>query len=130
MGAIALANGDAKLFFLTNMAAVFVDSTDGTLARAVNVKKVLPQFDGRRLDDLVDFLIFAFLPSLSLVAFNMLPEGLSLLAVAPLLASGYGFCQEAAKTDDAFVGFPSTGTSSCCTSTSSRRALPSSQPSS
>jgi phosphatidylcholine synthase len=107
VGAIALANADARLFFLTNMAAVFVDSTDGTLARAVKVRSVLPQFDGRRLDDLVDFLIFAFLPSLSLVAFNMLPSGYEVVAVAPLLASGYGFCQEKAKTHDAFVGFPS-----------------------
>lgn len=107
IGAIALANGDAKLFFLSNMAAVFVDSTDGTLARAVKVKSVLPQFDGRRLDDLVDFLTFAFLPSLALVAFDLLPVGFEVIAVTPLLASGYGFCQEQAKTKDSFVGFPS-----------------------
>jgi phosphatidylcholine synthase len=107
IGAVALAKGDAKLFFLSNMAAVFVDSTDGTLARAAQVKSVLPQFNGRRLDDLVDFLTFAFLPSLALVAFNLLPSGLEAVAVLPLLASGYGFCQEKAKTEDAFVGFPS-----------------------
>ena len=107
VGAIALANGDAKLFFLLNMAAVFVDSTDGTLARAVKVKEVLPQFDGRRLDDLVDFIIFAFLPVLALPAFHMLPKGTEYLAVLPLMASGYGFCQEKAKTDQSFVGFPS-----------------------
>jgi len=37
----------------------------------------------------------------------MLPSGYEVVAIAPLLASGYGFCQEKAKTDDAFVGFPS-----------------------
>ncbi|MBT3220657.1 MAG: CDP-alcohol phosphatidyltransferase [Proteobacteria bacterium] len=109
VGAIALAKGieGAKLFFLLNMAAVFVDSTDGTLARAVKVREVLPQFDGRRLDDLVDFIIFAFLPVLALPAFDMLPPGTDYVAVIPLMASGYGFCQEKAKTDQSFVGFPS-----------------------
>jgi len=68
---------------------------------------VLPQFDGRRLDDLVDFLIFAFLPSLALARFDLLPEGYEWTAVIPLLASGYGFCQDSAKTEESFVGFPS-----------------------
>jgi phosphatidylcholine synthase len=107
VGAVALAAEDAKLFFLLNMVAVFVDATDGTLARAVKVSEVLPQFDGRRLDDIVDFIIFAFLPVLALPAFGMLPTGLEYLAVLPLMASGYGFCQERAKTDESFVGFPS-----------------------
>jgi phosphatidylcholine synthase len=89
------------------MTAVFIDSTDGTLARTVGVKAVLPEFNGRKLDDIVDFLTFSFLPSLALVAFNMLPVGWELIAVVPLMASGYGFCQEQAKTEDAFVGFPS-----------------------
>lgn len=103
----ALYSGDAKLFFLLLCLAVFVDATDGTLARAVKVKEVLPQFDGRRLDDLVDFLIFAFLPSLALPTLGMLPPGWESAAVVPLLASGYGFCQEHAKTEESFVGFPS-----------------------
>jgi len=103
----ALYNGDVKLFFLMLCLAVFVDATDGTLARAIKVKEVLPQFDGRRLDDLVDFIIFAFLPALSLPVLGMLPEGLDYIAVLPLMASGYGFCQERAKTEESFVGFPS-----------------------
>jgi phosphatidylcholine synthase len=103
----ALYRGDHKLFFLMLCAAVFVDATDGTLARAVRVKEVLPDFDGRRLDDLVDFLIFAFLPALALPVLGMIPEGLELAAVVPLLASGYGFCQDRAKTEESFVGFPS-----------------------
>ena len=107
IGAIALARGDAKLFFLLDMAAVFVDATDGTMARAVKVREVVPQFDGRRLDDIVDFLTFAFLPALALPAFKMLPEGFEYFAIFPLLASGYGFCQERAKTSESFVGFPS-----------------------
>lgn len=104
---VALYHGDVQVFFLALCAAVFVDATDGTLARAIKVKEVLPQFDGRRLDDLVDFLVFAFLPSLALARFDMFPEGWAYAAVIPLLASGFGFCQERAKTDESFVGFPS-----------------------
>jgi phosphatidylcholine synthase len=103
----ALFQGDVEFFFTLNCTAVFVDATDGMLARKVKVKDVLPEFDGRRLDDIVDFIIFAFLPSLALMIFGMFPEGYEWAAVLPLLASGYGFCQERAKTEESFVGFPS-----------------------
>lgn len=43
-------------------AAVLIDATDGTLARRWNVKKYAPGTDGRRLDDIIDFISFAFLP--------------------------------------------------------------------
>lgn len=95
------------MFFLLNIIAVAVDATDGFMARKVKVKEVLPDFSGHRLDNLVDFLSFAFLPSLALVAFGLLPENYEFIAILPIMASGYGFCQEAAKTEDAFVGFPS-----------------------
>ncbi len=106
-GAHALIEGDVASFFVANCVAVFVDATDGAMARAVDIKRVVPEFSGRRLDDLTDFLTFAFLPALALVQLDLLPPGLTWVAALPLLASGYGFCQERAKTDDAFVGFPS-----------------------
>ncbi|NCG21099.1 MAG: CDP-alcohol phosphatidyltransferase [Rhodobacterales bacterium] len=104
---IALFSGQAKMFFLALCLAVFVDATDGTLARKVGVKAVLPDFSGRKPDAIVDLLDFAFLPSLALAVLGMFPAGWEWAAVFPLMASGYGFCQEAAKTDDSFVGFPS-----------------------
>ncbi|MDF1667877.1 MAG: CDP-alcohol phosphatidyltransferase family protein, partial [Planctomycetota bacterium] len=55
-------NKDPTMFFVLIWIAVVVDATDGFLARRVKVKDVLPSFSGRRLDDLVDFLCFAFLP--------------------------------------------------------------------
>lgn len=107
LAAGALAERDARRFFALLFAAVAVDGTDGVLARAVRVRENLPQFDGRRLDDLIDFLNYAFLPALALVAFDLLPAGTELAAAVPLMASGYGFCQERAKTEESFVGFPS-----------------------
>ena len=47
---------------LAMAAAVVIDATDGTLARRWNVKKYAAGIDGRRLDDVIDFISFAFLP--------------------------------------------------------------------
>lgn len=103
----ALAHADAPLFFTMNWIACVIDATDGTLARRLEVKKVVPEFDGRRLDDIVDYLTFVFLPALALPAFGLLDGPWMWAAALPVLASAYGFCQDRAKTDDAFVGFPS-----------------------
>jgi len=94
--------------FLLMLAATLIDSTDGTLARRLKVKEVLAGFDGRRLDDLVDFLNYACLPLLLMWRADLLPEGQAWWLLVPLLASAYGFCQVAAKTADGyFLGFPS-----------------------
>jgi phosphatidylcholine synthase len=72
------------------------------------VKKVLPGFDGRRLDDLVDFLNYTCLPLLLLWRADVLPGQNAMWLLLPLLASAYGFCQVEAKTADGyFLGFPS-----------------------
>ena len=103
----ALAAGNAPRFLLISMLAAFVDGTDGMMARAVDVKHVLPQFSGRRLDDIIDYIHFVALPMMALPALGMLPADWAWLVIFPLMASGYGFCQEHAKTDESFVGFPS-----------------------
>jgi phosphatidylcholine synthase len=90
------------------MAATIIDATDGTFARLVRIKDVLPMFDGRRLDDLVDFLNYSFLPLLLLWRANIPSAVWAWTLVIPLLASAYGFCQVAIKTTDGyFLGFPS-----------------------
>ena len=88
--------------------ATLIDATDGTLARAIRIKETLPGFDGRRLDDLVDFLNYTCLPLLLIWRAHLLPPGWEFILALPLLSSAYGFCQVAAKTDDGyFLGFPS-----------------------
>lgn len=94
--------------FLLMLLATFVDATDGTLARKIRVKKVLPNFDGRKLDDITDFLTYTFLPLMLVWRANLLPAGTNGWLILPLLASAYGFCQVEAKTADGyFLGFPS-----------------------
>ncbi|RKS68555.1 phosphatidylcholine synthase [Motilibacter peucedani] len=90
--------------------ALVIDGTDGTLARAVRVKEVVPEFDGARLDDIVDYLTYAFAPIVLLWTAGYLPSGAwgAVVAAVPLLASCYQFCRADAKTDDhLFTGFPS-----------------------
>jgi phosphatidylcholine synthase len=109
--AVLLIRGGPDAFrwsFLLMVIATIVDSTDGTLARKIRIKEAVPSFDGRRLDDIVDFLTYTFLPLLLIYRAKILPEGQEAWLLLPLLASVYGFCQVQAKTDDGyFLGFPS-----------------------
>lgn len=94
--------------FLMTLLALVIDSSDGVLARKVEVKKVIPWFSGRRLDDLIDFHTYTSLPLLLLWRLEVVPDPYQWFLVLPLLASLYGFCQESIKTDDGyFLGFPS-----------------------
>jgi phosphatidylcholine synthase len=94
--------------FLLMALAILIDATDGTLARWVGVKEVVPGFDGRRLDDLTDFLTYTCLPLLLIWRAGLLPPGQGWWLLIPLLASAYGFCQSSVKTADGyFLGFPS-----------------------
>jgi phosphatidylcholine synthase len=106
--AIVMGPGWFRLAFALMLVATAIDATDGTFARLVQVRKVLPGFDGRRLDDLIDFQTYTSLPLLLLWRAGLLSPELSWCLLLPLLASAYGFCQTAAKTDDGFfLGFPS-----------------------
>jgi phosphatidylcholine synthase len=110
MAVLIVRGGDASFrgaFFLM-MVATAIDATDGWLARKARVKEVLPGFDGRALDDIIDFHTYTSLPLLLVWRADLLPGGLAWVLVLPLLASAYGFSQVHAKTDDGFfIGFPS-----------------------
>jgi phosphatidylcholine synthase len=94
--------------FILMFLATIIDATDGTLARRVEVKRIAPGFDGRRLDDLTDFLTYTSLPLYLIGRAGLLPAGQAAWLVVALLASAYGFCQVCIKTEDGyFRGFPS-----------------------
>jgi phosphatidylcholine synthase len=99
------------LFFV----ALFIDGTDGMLARHFRVKETIPWFDGALLDNIVDYLTYVFAPVVLLWTTDSLPEGPAgwVVAALPLLASSYQFCRVDAKLvgstgdDHFFLGFPS-----------------------
>jgi phosphatidylcholine synthase len=106
---LAIDRGDAWTAFWWMAYTVAVDSVDGTLARAVGVKQVLPYFDGTLLDNVVDYFTWVIVPALFLVRMDVLPAGAAVpVALCPVVASAYGFCRTDAKTSDHyFTGFPS-----------------------
>jgi phosphatidylcholine synthase len=95
--------------FFWLFAAVFVDATDGVLARRADVSGRLPWFNGSKLDDIVDYLTYVFVPAFFVWHALLVPDGLAMsVAAAMLLSSAYGFNREDAKTEDHFfTGFPS-----------------------
>src|SRR6266511_1670018 len=110
MMVLAAIQGNTVQALWISLLTLIIDGTDGTLARRFRVRETLPWFDGRRLDDIVDYLNYAFTPILLLWTLGYIPSGVGgiLLAALPLLASSYQFCRVDAKTDDHFfLGFPS-----------------------
>ena len=88
---------------------IFVDSTDGVIARRARVSTVLPWFNGSKLDDIVDYVSYVFVPALLVWRALLVPDAWALPVVcAILLSSAFGFNREDAKTaDHFFTGFPS-----------------------
>lgn len=102
---VAIFRGELERAGVLMLVALFVDSVDGSLARRMRVAERIPSIDGRRLDDVVDFLNYAVVPVVFMVWIGALHPALS---AAPVLASAYGFAQSDAKTDDDFfLGWPS-----------------------
>jgi phosphatidylcholine synthase len=89
--------------------AVFVDATDGVLARRAQVAERLPWFNGSKLDDIVDYLTYVFVPAFFIWHALLVPDIWAIpIAALMLLSSAYGFNREDAKTTDHFfTGFPS-----------------------
>ncbi|MEP7116314.1 MAG: CDP-diacylglycerol O-phosphatidyltransferase [Acidobacteriota bacterium] len=109
--ALAVHDGNYRVALGWLAAATVIDATDGVLARALRVKERLPWFDGAKLDDLVDYLTYVFVPVFLIVRAALVPPALALwLGSAVLMASAYGFSRVDAKvatTDYFFTGFPS-----------------------
>ena len=105
---LALLRGDWEAMFGWLGAALIVDAVDGPLARWLRVKSWLPRFDGERLDLIIDYLTYVFIPALALLRAGFLPGPAGVaLAVAILMSSLFHFADTQSKTDDnCFVGFP------------------------
>jgi phosphatidylcholine synthase len=102
----AIVDGEYRLAFYLMLLTVAIDGTDGICARFFDVKGKIPWFDGRRLDDICDYFTYVLVPAFFMVEAHLLPH--PVWAALPVIASGYGFSQDNAKTEDHFfLGFPS-----------------------
>src|SRR5437899_5090173 len=93
--------GDFRMAFVWLFTALVVDSSDGTLARLAHVHERLPYFSGEKVDDLVDYLTFVFVPALIVWRAGLVaPAWEPVVVTAMLLSSAYGFASADAKTAD------------------------------
>lgn len=89
-------------------AALIVDGLDGPLARAADVAGTLPRWSGDRLDSVVDFTTYVFVPAYAIAASGLLPPALAIPAgIAIAVTGALYFADNAMKSaDHYFRGFP------------------------
>jgi phosphatidylcholine synthase len=105
-----IAHGNFHEALIVMAIALFIDSTDGPLARVLKVGARLPFFDGSLLDNIVDYLTYVAVPVFFMLRAGILADDIAGLSVGSfiLVASAYAFCRTDAKTSDHyFRGFPS-----------------------
>ena len=86
----------------------FIDGIDGTLARMAKVREVLPFFDGKNLDYVIDFATYAIIPAYFFFE-SGLTEGLSnwIGTFVILLSSAMYYGKDGMVADEQyFIGFP------------------------
>jgi len=105
---IAVMNNNQKEAFLWLGLAFLLDSIDGTLARKFNVKKNLPNIDGKMLDSIIDFFNYVIIPSIMIYWFRYVPDQFILLIPAILIfISIFSYVNLNILTNDNYYnGFP------------------------
>jgi phosphatidylcholine synthase len=105
---LAAYDGRARDVFLILLLAIAIDGTDGPMARRFDVKRWTPHFDGRKLDDIIDYMTYTFIPIFFIWRFELVSGQWAAVLLVALVCSAYGFCSDGAKTPDKyFTGFPS-----------------------
>lgn len=94
--------------YLWLVIALIVDGIDGPLARAVNVKKYAPQWDGVLLDLIIDYLTYVFIPAYALFVSGLFVGWSGWVSVGLIVfTSVIYFADTRMKTaDNSFSGFP------------------------
>ncbi len=104
--AIHLHQWQAAMLWL--FAGLLIDGLDGTFARKFRTQEVLPGWDGKAIDYVIDFVNYAFVPAFFFYEANLVPGGWSLpLTGAILLVSALYYGKTGMVTNDLyFEGFP------------------------
>ena len=108
LATVAITRHQWTEMFLWLGVALIVDAIDGPLARKLDIKNRLPNWDGAVLDLVVDYLTYVFVPAYVAIEAGIFPNGLGLLGGSIICLSSicfFGFRHQ--KTDDNyFFGFP------------------------
>jgi phosphatidylcholine synthase len=105
---LAAVNARWSQMFVWLGLALCIDGIDGTLARRLQVAKVLPRWSGDTLDLVVDILNYVFVPAYALAASGLLPNPTAIpLAILIVVTGALYFADRMMKTSDYyFRGFP------------------------
>lgn len=105
---VALFQGRWQAMFAWLGVALVIDALDGPMARRAHVKAHLPRFDGERLDLIIDYITYVFVPALAMWRAGFLPGVAGeVLTAGILMSSLFHFADTQSKTEDnCFVGFP------------------------
>jgi phosphatidylcholine synthase len=108
LAVLAIRDGAWEAMFAWLAVALVIDGVDGTLARRLQVKSVLPRYSGDRLDLIIDYLTYVFVPALALAQGGYLQGSLGILMAALILLSSlvHFADTESKAADNAFIGFP------------------------
>lgn len=111
LAAIEIAGNQPRpvLVFGLLAVAVIIDAIDGPLARMWQTKVHAGFIDGRKIDDIVDYITYTFIPLLLVWRMGWVPDPAAAWVAPAMLASLLGFANVSAKEEEAgfFVGFPS-----------------------
>lgn len=105
---LAAAEGEWSIMYLWLVVAFVVDGIDGPLARAVEIKKYAPQWDGVLLDLIIDYLTYVFIPAYALFVSGLFVGWSGWFCVGVIVfTSVIYFADTRMKTaDNSFSGFP------------------------
>ena len=100
--------GQWPAMFLCFGIALVVDGVDGTIARRLEIGKLLPRWSGEVLDFVVDFVTYVFVPAYAIAAGGFLPRPLALPAGVVIVVTGalYFADRDMKTADNYFRGFP------------------------
>ena len=88
--------------------ALFVDAIDGPMARKVDIQRVLPNWSGEVLDQIIDYATYVIIPAFALYQSGIIGHTLSFVAAALIvITSAIYYADTRMKTKDYFFrGFP------------------------
>lgn len=108
IAAVAAAREAWQLAFLCLGLAFIVDAVDGPLARWAEVRDRVPWFDGSRLDFVIDYTTYVFIPAYIVAKGGLISEPLATICgIVIAMVGALYFADTRMKTDEyGFRGFP------------------------
>jgi phosphatidylcholine synthase len=108
LAAVAAGRAAWQVAFLCLGIALIVDGIDGPLARRINVKQLIPWFDGAALDFVVDYATYVFVPAIVLAGGGLVSEPFATAAgIVVAVVGALYFADKRMKTPElGFRGFP------------------------